>query len=150
MLGRLLLLFIVVPIIELFLLIELGKLVGTIPTISLIMITGFLGAFLVRRQGIQVMTRIRTELQGGQLPAESIFDGAVILVAGAFLMTPGVLTDIFGFLCLLPATRSMIKQLIWARLQMMVQSGNIFVATHQTGRGYRKEPDNVIIIDPDD
>ena len=72
LLTRLLLLFILVPIVELILLVEIGQLIGTLPTIALIILTGVLGAFLVRRQGIQVLARIRTELQGGRLPAMSL------------------------------------------------------------------------------
>ena len=149
MLTKLLLLFILVPIIELILLVQIGQLIGTLPTIALIIFTGVLGAFLVRRQGIQVLARIRTELQGGKLPADSIFDGAIILVAGAFLMTPGVLTDTLGFLCLIPATRRLIKQVIWTRMERALHNGQIFKATFR-GTGFPDRAEDVIIIDHDD
>jgi UPF0716 protein FxsA len=149
LLTKLLLLFVLVPIIELVLLVEIGQLVGTLPTIALIIFTGVLGAFLVRRQGVQVLTRIRAELQGGRLPADSIFDGAIILVAGAFLVTPGILTDTLGFLCLIPATRRFIKQLIWTRMERALHNGQFFKATFRSG-GYPDRSEDVIIIDHDD
>ena len=154
MFGKLLLLFIIVPIIELILLIQIGQLVGTVPTIALIIFTGALGAFLVRRQGISVLNKIRTELQTGQLPAGSIFDGAIILLAGAFLMTPGILTDTMGFLCLIPPTRRFIKKLTWTRMQRAMRSGQIFTATAYgsdfQNRAYQNNAEDVIIIDHDD
>ncbi len=149
MLARLLLLFILIPTIELILLIEIGQLIGTLPTIALIIFTGILGAFLARRQGVQVLTRIRAEFQTGQLPADPIFDGAIILVAGAFLMTPGILTDTLGFLCLIPATRRAIKKAVWSRMEGAVRNGQIFTVAYRGG-GYQDRSEDVIIIDQDD
>jgi UPF0716 protein FxsA len=146
----LLLLFVLVPVLELFLLIEIGRLIGTLPTIALILLTGVAGAFLARRQGLQVLMRIRSQFQTGQLPADPIFDGAIILVAGAFLMTPGVLTDALGFLCLIPTTRSRLKQTIMTRIDRAIRNGQIFTATYR-GTPERDEPEeDVIIIDHDD
>ncbi len=156
MLGKLLLLFIIVPAIELILLIQIGQVVGTLPTIALIVFTGVLGAFLAKRQGMQVLTRIRIGTQSGQIPADSIFDGAIILVAGAFLMTPGILTDSVGFLCLIPVTRQMIKNFIRAKFEKAVQSGQIFTAStvnqgnQPTDQQRYTPPDDVVIIDYDD
>ena len=149
MLTKLLLLFIVVPAVELILLIEIGQLVGTLPTIALIIFTGVLGAFLARRQGVRVLARMRTELQAGQLPANSIFDGVIILVAGAFLMTPGILTDTVGFLCLIPASRRLIKRLVWSRLERRIRDGQMFTAAYQ-GMPSQERPEDVVIIDYDD
>jgi UPF0716 protein FxsA len=148
LLGRLLLLFVLVPVLELFLLIEIGQWIGTGPTIALIILTGVLGAFLARRQGLQVLARLRSEIQSGQPPTDSIFEGVLVLVAGAFLMTPGVLTDIVGFSCLIPATRRLIKRAIWARLKRAIDRGQII--TTFSGPRRRSEPEDVIIIDPDD
>jgi len=150
LLGRLLLLFIIIPAIELILLIEIGQVIGTLPTIGLIVFTGILGAFLARRQGIQVLSRIRRQMQSGQLPADPIFDGAIILVAGAFLMTPGILTDTLGCLFLIPATRRIIKKVIWVRVQRMIQNGQIITGSYQ-GQPYRPpREEDVTIIDHDD
>ena len=152
MLSRLFLLFIVVPTIELILLIQVGQLIGTIPTIGLIIFTGVLGAFLAKRQGLQVLNRIRTESQSGKLPADSLSDGVFILIAAAVLMTPGVLTDIFGFLCLIPTTRRLMKQLVWSQAKRLIQGGQVFTVSYGFGGNRpqkREEPDNVIILDPD-
>ena len=149
LLGRLLLLFIIVPALELILLIEIGRRIGTLPTIGLIVFTGILGAFLARRQGLQVLRRMRTEMQAGQLPADSIFDGVIVLIAGAFLMTPGILTDTVGFLCLIPATRRVIKNLIWSRLKRAIDRGQIYTATYRGPRS-QNDSEDVIIIDHDD
>jgi UPF0716 protein FxsA len=148
LLTKLLLLFILIPAIELLLLIQIGQWIGALPTIGLIIFTGVLGAYLARRQGVQVLARLRAELQAGQLPAEPIFDGVIVLVAGAFLITPGILTDTVGFLCLIPATRRLIKRAIWSRLERAIQQGQIFTATYR-GMGHRAEPEDVIIIDGD-
>jgi len=149
LLTRLLLLFVLVPALELVLLIEIGRLIGTLPTIALILLTGIVGAFLVRRQGVQVLSRIRTQFQTGQLPADPIFDGAIILVAGAFLMTPGVLTDALGFLCLIPATRGWMKRTIRSRIDRAIRSGQVFTAAYR-GAPDQDKPEDVIIIDHDD
>jgi UPF0716 protein FxsA len=138
-----------VPVLELVLLIEIGRFIGTLPTVALILITGVAGAFLARRQGGQVLSRIRTQFQTGQLPADPIFDGAIILVAAAFLMTPGVLTDALGFLCLIPASRGWMKRAIRSRIERAVRSGQVYTATYRdTSR--QVEPEDVIIIDHDD
>lgn len=149
MLTKLLLLFILVPAIELILLIEIGQVIGTIPTIALIVFTGILGAFLARRQGIQVLSRLRSELQAGQLPTGSIVDGVIVLIAGAFLMTPGILTDALGFLGLIPATRRVIKTVIWSRMERAMRNGQIFTTTDHS-RHDQEKPEDVIIIDYDD
>ena len=149
MLAKLLILFILVPALELILLIEIGQLIGTLPTLGLIILTGVLGAFLAKRQGGTVLARVRTDFQTGQLPADSIFDGVIILVAGAFLMTPGILTDTVGFLCLIPPTRRVIKRAIWSRMQRSIRSGRINMETSYGSRS-RAEPEDVIIIDHDD
>ena len=103
--GRLLILFIAVPVVELVLLIEIGQRVGTIATVGLIIGTGIVGASLARQQGISTLARLRNDLEAGQLPAEPIVDGVLILLAAVVLITPGVLTDLVGFLCLVPACR---------------------------------------------
>ena len=125
MFVRLLLLFIIVPAVELFLLIEIGQRIGTLPTLGLIVFTGALGAYLAKRQGVQVLQKLRTEMGGGQLPGETLVDGLIILLAGAVLMTPGILTDTFGFLCLIPVTRKFIKAFIWRRIQRAIQNNQI-------------------------
>jgi len=102
---KILLIFTLVPLIEIFVLIELGGIIGSWPTIILIASTGFIGVFLAKYQGIVVLYKMQTNLQAGELPAEQMFDGACILVGGVLLLTPGLITDILGFSLLLPFTR---------------------------------------------
>ena len=130
MIAKLLLLFILVPLAELFLLIEIGKLIGTLATLTIIVCTGILGAFLARRQGIGVLQQIRIEIANGRLPAAQLADGVIILLAGAVLITPGVLTDVLGFLCLIPASRKIIKNMLWRRLERFVHDGRIHFSAH--------------------
>ncbi|MBI2204534.1 MAG: FxsA family protein, partial [Candidatus Rokubacteria bacterium] len=93
-------LFIAVPLAELALLIEIGRHVGVVTTIALVIVTGALGAALARHQGLGVLRDMRGQLAAGQVPASSLVDGLIILVAAALLITPGILTDTVGFLCL--------------------------------------------------
>jgi len=134
--GRLLLLFIVVPVVELVLLIEIGQRVGTFATIALIMGTGVVGASLARQQGISTLARLRKDLADGRLPAEAIVDGVLILVAAAVLITPGVLTDVFGFFCLVPACRRLLKR----RFERAVRQGAVHVTAASAGAPYRAQP----------
>lgn len=128
---RLLLLFISVPAVELAFLIELGRQIGTLATLGLIGVTGMLGAFLARRQGLGVLRQVRAEMAAGRLPAGSIVDGIIILLAGALLITPGILTDAVGFLCLIPASRKIIKTALWRRLERAVRDGQVRVSVHR-------------------
>jgi UPF0716 protein FxsA len=112
---RLLLLFTVVPLVELFLLVKLGTVVGVGPTIALVIFTGVLGAWLARQQGLVVLRRLRAELEAGRLPAGALIDGLLILVAGAVLLTPGLLTDALGFVLLVPPSRAVVRRIVAAR-----------------------------------
>jgi len=119
--GKLLLLFVALPAAELALLIELGSRFGTLHTLGLIVFTGIVGASLARSQGLGVVRAIQSEVAAGRLPAESMLDGVMILLAGALLVTPGILTDTFGFLCLVPAFRRRLRNFVWKRLQAAVE-----------------------------
>ena len=130
MIAKLLLIFILVPLVELFLLIEIGRLIGTLSTLTIIVCTGILGAFLARHQGIGVLHQIRTEIANGRLPAAQFADGVIILLAGAVLITPGVLTDALGFLCLIPASRKIIKNMLWHWLESAIHNGRIRFSSH--------------------
>ena len=106
-------LFILLPLVELALLMAVAQRLGTLPTLALVVLTGILGAYLARREGLGVLNRIRADLRAGRLPGPAIVDGVVVLVAGVVLITPGILTDIAGFLCLLPVTRGWIRAALW-------------------------------------
>ena len=149
MLAKLLLLFILVPVIDLILLISIGQWMGTLPTMALIILTGALGAYLIKRQGVQVLNQMRGQFRAGHLPASSLGDRAMVLAAGILFMAPGILTDALGLLCLIPATRRMIKSYTWARLERVMPNGSLFAAPFQRFTSSRPAED-VIIIDSDD
>ena len=109
MFFRLIILFTVVPLIELALLIELGQQIGLGNTIIIVVLTGFIGAALARSEGFGVLQRIQSELNQGQIPADSLFDGALILAGALLLLTPGLVTDVIGFVLLVPPSRKRLK-----------------------------------------
>lgn len=115
--AKLLFLFILTPALELALVIEVGQHIGTLNTLLLIAVTGVVGASLARRQGLEVLRRMQAEFDQGRIPSGSIVDGVIILLSGALLITPGLLTDTVGFLCLVPTTRAMIRSLLWGWIQ---------------------------------
>ncbi|KAA3663682.1 MAG: membrane protein FxsA [Chloroflexi bacterium] len=149
MLSRLLLLFIVVPAVELLLLIQMGRWIGTLPTVGLIVVTGIVGAYLTRQQGVQVWRRAQHEVQNGQVPGSALLEGAMILVAGAVLMTPGVLTDAFGFLLLIPQTRKLLRGVVWRQFQRILEKGQIRVGGFSPMNA-RQGSRPTIIIDPEE
>ena len=125
MLARLLLLFTVIPIVELAILIPLGNWMGLWPTLALIVATGVVGAWLAKRQGIAAWRRITGDLKQGELPSDSLLDGLAVLIAGAFLVTPGALTDVAGMILLIPPARKPLKTYIRNRFQKSIESGDI-------------------------
>ncbi len=124
------LIFTLVPLIEIWILIELGGIIGTWPTILLIAATGFIGVFLTKSQGLAVLYKMQRDLEAGIMPAEPFFDGACILVGGALLLTPGLLTDIFGFSLLLPFTRIMYKAAAQRFFRRRMEKGTIHIRWH--------------------
>jgi len=120
-------LFIGMPILELALLIKLHGLVGFVPTVLLVFLTGVAGAALVRRQGINILFKIQQEMANGNLPAPQMMDGVMIVVAGALLVTPGLITDIAGFALLVPFIRGRIRFWLRKKLEEKVRSGYIQV-----------------------
>ena len=116
MLLKLFLAFTIIPIIEIYLLIEIGSMFGALTAVTLVILTGFLGAFLARMQGLQTLYRIQESLREGRMPSGELLDALLIVIAGLVLLTPGFLTDSAGFLLLIPATRNSIKY--WLRRQI--------------------------------
>lgn len=120
MFARLLLLFTLVPIIELALLIWVGQRIGTWPTVGIVLATGLLGAWLARREGVRAWREVRGAVGGGRMPAEAMLQALLILVGGTLLLTPGVLTDLLGFALLLPPSRAGIARIVRRRLEARV------------------------------
>ena len=98
-------LFLVIPIIEIYLLIKVGGYIGVLPTIALVVLTAVIGASLLKSQGTQTYLRFNQSLSEGRVPANEILEGVALLIGGALLLTPGFFTDLIGFFCLLPFTR---------------------------------------------
>jgi UPF0716 protein FxsA len=122
-------LFIGLPIIELALLFELHGVVGFLPTVLLVLLTGVAGAALVRRQGISILLKIQQELSIGNLPAPQMIDGVMVLISGALLVTPGLITDIAGFLLLVPTVREKIRMLLKKQFESKIRSNYVQVNT---------------------
>src|SRR6476659_4154007 len=101
----LLFLFLALPIAEIYVIIKVGEAIGIWPTLALLILDGFLGAYLARSQGRTAWERFNRALSSGKVPAREVFDGAMIIVGGAFLLAPGFITDIVGFALLIPPTR---------------------------------------------
>lgn len=125
MLGRLMLLFIVVPIIELAILIGIAGVIDVWPTVALVIVTGAIGAFLTRYQGLRTLARFQESLASGRSPHVELIDGLLILVAGAVLITPGVITDVAGFLLLVPAVRGIIRERLRRRFVAVPGGGGV-------------------------
>jgi UPF0716 protein FxsA len=100
------LLFVTVPLLELYLLFQVGSYFGALPTIVLCLFTAALGAVLLRQQGLETLMRVQSKLQQGEMPATEVIGGLILLFSGIFLLTPGLFTDIIGFICLLPQFRN--------------------------------------------
>ena len=126
MLGKLILIFVLTPIMELFLLIEMGQRMGTLNVIGLVVFTGIVGAFLAKLQGLSVLRKVQTDLMNGILPTNQMFDGVLILAGGALLITPGVLTDTLGFILLIPPTRTWTKEQLKKWLNRRIESGEVW------------------------
>jgi len=127
MLLRLFLAFTLIPVIELYILIQIGTVIGSFSTILLIISTGIAGAYLARAQGMQTMMKVRSSMQQGIMPTEDLVDAVIILAAGIVLLTPGLLTDLFGLLLLFPPSRTLIKRYVRDYFRRSVQAGNMHV-----------------------
>src|SRR4051794_32345940 len=112
----LLIVFIVVPIVELYVIIQVGQEIGALPTIAILIVDSLLGSWLLRSQGRAAWRRFNETLAAGRAPARETADGALIIFGGALLLTPGFITDIFGLLFLLPPTRAVIRAYLTRRV----------------------------------
>lgn len=139
------LVFLIVPIIEIYLLIKVGAIIGAIPTIFAIVATAAIGAFLIRFQGISTFNRVQSSLQKGEIPAIEMFEGLILLICGALLLTPGFFTDAIGFVALIPSIRRIF--IVWALkhsniIQTIKQSQNTY---DSHGFHHHKSRENIVI-----
>lgn len=134
MLGPLFLLFTVVPLIELYVLIQVGGYIGALNTVLLVIMTALMGAALARLQGLRTLRQISDSLSQGIMPAEELVDAFLIFGGGVLLVTPGVLTDLFALGLLIPVTRTHFKRWLRRRFDRMVASGNMQLHVHRGQR----------------
>ena len=165
-LRRLAILFVVVPLVELVLLIQLGRTVGFWPTLALVLITGVSGAMLARLEGLRVLVQVQREVASGRIPGQALLDGLSVLIGGVLLLTPGLLTDLLGFSLLLSGPRNWIQRGVRRRLERAIASGSIrVVSVNPWGRGGWStwgagpdgddrnsglDPSKGIVVEPDD
>lgn len=132
--GRLFLLFTVVPLVELYLLIAIGRALGPGPTIALVLLTGALGAWFARLEGARVIRRWQEAMARQQIPKDGVIDGFLIFVGGILLITPGILTDIVGLSMVMPPTRRVISAWVQRWFERQVAAGRVqVVATGYSG-----------------
>ena len=129
MLGYLILLFIVVPITELALLIKIGQYIGVGYTLGIVILTGVTGAYLAKMQGLITLRRIQEDINQGIMPTDKLFDGVLILLSGILLLTPGFITDIIGFMGLIPFTRNLFQRWLKCKVENIISQGRVITIT---------------------
>ena len=127
MFGKLFILFAILPIIEIAILINVGEVIGGWNTVFLVILSAFIGAYLVRQQGLATLMQAQTKMQEGSMPGQEMAEGLLLVIAGVLLVTPGFVTDILGFILCLPFTRPIIAKKLLKHMAIKV------VATQQGG-----------------
>lgn len=125
--------FVLLPIAEIFVLIQVGQVIGSLPTIGLVVLTAIIGAALLRRQGRSAIERARAKLNEGAIPAQEMVEGIFLAVGGALLLTPGLITDVVGFCCLVPGIRQVL--IGWGLKHLLRGSVVTYRSTTYTGDG---------------
>lgn len=126
---RLFFLFSVIPILEIYLLVKAGTIIGPFPTVGLLLFISLAGAWLVRHQGFGILRRIQSELSQGRMPANELLDGLLVLFGGILLLTPGFFTDVLGLFFLIPFTRAVIGRLATLWIQQRLNRGVITIVS---------------------
>jgi len=129
MFFRLFLIFAAVPVIEIYLLIQVGRVIGPLPTVLVLLAVSAVGTWLVRMQGFRIVRSVQSELAAGRLPAQELFDGLLVFVGGLLLMTPGFFTDFVGLFFLIPFTRTLIKGSLRRWMEKRLAKGGTIVVT---------------------
>ena len=143
------LIFLLVPVIEIYILIQVGQIIGALWTVFLVVLTAVIGVNLLKSQGLSTLSRAQQKMNSGEMPAQELLEGFALVIAGAFLLTPGFFTDTVGFLLLIPQTRSLIMKKLAARFiaSGVVMQGGVNSATARSegdvieGVKYHKEDD---------
>lgn len=138
MLLPLLVLFVVVPLVELYVIIQVGQEIGALWTIAILVADSLLGSMLMRSQGRMAWRRFNEAIASGRVPAREVFDGVLVIFGGALLLTPGFVTDVFGLLLLLPPTRALIRRVLVRRF-----AGRVAVAAPAARWGRRSRGQDI-------
>jgi UPF0716 protein FxsA len=138
----LLLAFLVVPVVELYVIVAVGQRIGVLETLLLMVVVSLVGAWLAKHEGFWVLRRIREQIDQGRVPAEELVDGALVLAAGLLLLTPGFVTDVVGILVLFPPTRAVARRALRRRFRVLSAIGG----TVRRGERRPPPPDDVIDV----
>jgi UPF0716 protein FxsA len=122
-LALLVLVFIVVPLVELYVIVQVGQAIGVLETLALLVVVSIVGAWLARHEGFVVIQRVRERLERGQVPGKEMVDGMLVLTGGVLLLAPGFITDVLGILLLFPPTRAAVRAVVMRRFSLQVRSG---------------------------
>ncbi|EGL54035.1 FxsA cytoplasmic membrane protein [Methylophaga aminisulfidivorans MP] len=146
------LLFLIIPIVEIYVLIQVGDVIGALPTIFLVVATAVLGAFLLRLQGFQTLQRAQQSLASGQIPATEMLEGVCLVIAGAMLLTPGFVTDTLGFLLLIPNIRRLVIKHMAKNRRILYTQNRSGAFSQQRYRSDYREGDVIDgeVVDDDD
>ena len=120
------LMFVAVPILEMIILIKVGGLIGAIPTIAMVVLTATVGIWLLKLEGLATLRRVQEKMATGQLPETELLEGIMLIVGGALLLTPGFVTDAFGFVCLIPVLRRPFASWMINRVFTMKNGASMF------------------------
>jgi len=130
------LLFIIVPIIEITVLINVGEAIGAWNTVGLVLLSAFIGVNMLRYQGLSTLARAQQRAQNGEIPGQEMVEGIVLAVGGALLVTPGFVTDVIGFSCLLPFTRKAFAKSLFSRFSVIAMQQQ----RHSSAQFYANDP----------
>ena len=125
MFMKLLLLFTITPLVELYILFKVSDITGPLATVLLVLLTGIAGAYLAKSEGRMIIRKIKLQLNSGEIPGNELLNGLCVLIGGALLLTPGLLTDILGFSLVLPGVREIFKGFLKVKFKKMIDEGNI-------------------------
>ncbi len=141
MLALIAIAFIVLPLVEIYVIVQVGSAIGALNTIGLLLLVSIFGVWLAKHQGFWVLRRLRDQLDAGRMPTNELIDAGLVLVGAILLIFPGFVTDVFGLLLLLPPTRAVARTVVKRRFQLQVYGGPLMRPNDR-----RPPPDDVIDV----
>lgn len=137
-----LIIFLVIPVVEIYFLIQVGEVIGALWTVLLVVLTAVIGVNLLKQQGLSTLANAQQKMQSGTLPAQEIIEGIALLIAGAFLLTPGFFTDTIGFLLLIPTTRKLFVALFASKITAYVGRQSFTMNPGAGQNPFNQKPEN--------